>query len=66
MEAAKPKRKHKKKAKDTTSRSAEKHEEFQDSKGLNDLHYSTRALLCCETTIRLRHEIDDVISNLSS
>lgn len=62
MEAAKPKRKHKKKAKDTASRSAERHEELQDSKGLSD-----RAMICCENNyIRgRRQEIDDVISNLS-
>ena len=38
MEAAKPKRKHKKKAKDAALRSVERHEDFQDSKGLSDLH----------------------------
>jgi len=38
MEAAKPKRKHRKKAKNTTSRSAEKHEESQDAKGLINKH----------------------------
>jgi len=34
MEAAKPKKKHKKKAKTTASGSAEKYEESQDTKGL--------------------------------
>jgi len=38
MEAAKPKKKLKKKAKNTASRSTEKHGESQDAKGLINKH----------------------------